>query len=71
MLTRWDEIYDVDDLNKFDRYSNSVINNMIGDSNISDIVMLMTLWWWLISDVGGRIIMLATFFVMFGICSMY
>ena len=71
MLTRWDEIYDVDDLNKFDRYSNSVINNMIGDSNISDIVMLMTLWWWLISDVGGRIIMLATFFVIFRICSMY
>jgi len=27
-------------------------------------VMLVTLWWWLISDVGGRIIMLATFFVM-------
>ena len=31
---------------------------------VGDIVMLMTLWWWLISDVGGRIIMLATFFVM-------
>ena len=26
--------------------------------------MLVTLWWWLIWDVGGRIIMLATFFVM-------
>ena len=26
--------------------------------------MLVTLRWWLISDVGGRIIMLATFFVM-------
>ena len=35
-----------------------------GDSDVGDIVMLVTLWWWLISDVGGRIIMLATFFVM-------
>ena len=36
-----------------------------GDSDVGDIVVLMTLWWWLISAVGGRIIMLATFF---GIC---
>ena len=33
----------------------------IGDSDIGDIVMLVTLWWWLISDVGGRIIMLVIF----------
>ena len=33
--------------------------------------MLVTLWWWLILDVGGRIIMLATFFVIFVIFSMY
>ena len=31
------------------------------DSDVGDIVMLVTLWWWLISDVGGRIIMLAIF----------
>ena len=43
----------------------------IGDSDVGDIVMLVTLWWWLISDVGGRIIMLATFFVMSMIFSMY
>ena len=34
-----------------------------GHSDVGDIVMLVTLWWWLISDLGGRIIMLATFFV--------
>ena len=28
-----------------------------GDSDVGDIVMLVTLWWWLIWDVGGRIIM--------------
>ena len=42
-----------------------------GDSDVGDMVMLVTLWWWLISDVGGRIIMLATFFVMLVIFSMY
>ena len=25
-----------------------------GDSNVGDIVMLVTLWWWLISDVGWQ-----------------
>ena len=34
-------------------------------------VMLVTLWWRLISDVGGRIIMLATFFVMLVIFWIY
>ena len=33
--------------------------------------MLLSLWWWPISDVGDRIIMLATFFVMLVIFSMY
>ena len=33
------------------------------DSDVGDIVMLVTLWWWLIWDVGGRIIMLPTFYV--------
>ena len=33
--------------------------------------MLVTLWWWLISDVGGRFIMLATFFVILVIFPMY
>ena len=31
-----------------------------GDSDVVDIVKLVTLWWWLISDVGARIIKLAT-----------
>ena len=35
-----------------------------GDSDVDDIVTLVALWWWLISDVGGRIIILATFFYM-------
>ena len=35
------------------------------NSDVGDIVMLVTLWWRLIWDVGRRIIMLATFFVMF------
>ena len=35
-----------------------------GDSDVGDIVMLVTLWWWLIWDVGGGIIMLEIFFVM-------
>ena len=42
-----------------------------GDSDVGDIVMLVTFWWWLILDVSGRIIMLATFFVMLVILSMY
>ena len=36
-------------------------HHRLGDSDVGDIVILVTLWWWLISDVGGRIIMLATF----------
>ena len=44
----------------------------IGDSDVGDIVMLATsLCWWLISDVGGKIIMLATFFVMLVTFSVY
>ena len=35
----------------------------VGESDIGDIDMLVTLWWWLIWNVGGRIIILATFFV--------
>ena len=35
------------------------------ESDVVDIIMLVTLWWWLISEFGGRIIMLATFFVDF------
>jgi len=31
-----------------------------GDKDVGDIVMLVTLWWWLILDLGGRIIILAT-----------
>ena len=42
-----------------------------GDSDVGDIVMLVTLWWWPIWNVGGRIIMLATFFVMLVIFPMY
>ena len=42
-----------------------------GDSDVGDIVMLVTLWWWLIWDVGDRIIILVTFFVMLVIFSMY
>ena len=33
--------------------------------------MLVTLWWWLISNVDGNIIMLTTFFVMLVVFSMY
>ena len=43
----------------------------LGDSDVGDIVMLMTLWCWPIWDVGDRIIMLVTFFVMLVILSMY
>ena len=42
-----------------------------GDSDVGDIVMLVNLWWWLISDVGVRILMLTTFVVMLVIFSMY
>ena len=42
----------------------SELQVVFGDSDIGDIVMLVTLWWWLIRDVGGRIIMLATFFLL-------
>ena len=42
-----------------------------GDSDVGDIVMLVTLLRWLISDVDGKIIMLVTFFVMLVIFSMY
>ena len=42
--------------------------NKMSDSAVGDVIMLMTLWWLLISDVDGRIIMLATFFVMLMIC---
>ena len=52
-------------------YGNSSSRNSTGDSDVGDIVMLVTLWWWLIWDVGGRIIMLATFCVMLVIFSMY
>ena len=38
---------------------------------IGDIVVLVTLLWWLIWNVGGRIIMLVTFFVMLVNFSMY
>ena len=38
------------------------VSLFIGDSDVDDIVMLVTLLWWLISDVGDRIIMLAIFF---------
>ena len=42
------------------------------ESDVGDIVILVTsFWWWLIWDVGGRIIMLATFFVIKVIFSMY
>ena len=34
----------------------------VTDRVVGDIVMLVTLWWWLISDVGCKIIMFAIFF---------
>ena len=34
-----------------------------------DRVMLVTLWWWEIYEIGDRIIMMATFFIMLGIFS--
>ena len=33
----------------------STLTGLDGDRDVDDIVMLVTLWWWLISDVGGRI----------------
>ena len=42
-----------------------------GYSDVGDIVMLVTLWWWPIRDVGDRIIMLVIFFVMLVIFPMY
>ena len=48
-----------------------IVHLNFGDSDVSDIVMLVTLWWWLIWDVGCRNIILATFFVMLVIFSMY
>ena len=35
---------------------------MQGDSDVGDIVMLVALWWWPVWDVGGRVIVLVTFF---------
>ena len=54
-----------------DSRNNLTSASLNGDSYVGDIVMLVTLWWWLIWDVGDRIIMLATFFVMLVIFSMY
>ena len=47
--------------NSYDLY---VVDGAIrkGDSDVGDIIMLVTLWRWPIWDIGGRIIMLATFF---------
>ena len=51
---------------------NVILNTKkMGDSDVGDIVILVTLWWCLISDVGGRIIILVTVFVMSVIFSMY
>ena len=50
---------------------NREFREILGDSDVGDFVMLVTLWWWLIWDVGGRIIMLATFFIMSVIFPMY
>ena len=35
----------------------TLTRSQVGDSSVGDIVMFVTLWWWLIWDVGGRIIM--------------
>ena len=49
------------------------LNNTVifGDSDVVDITMLGTSGLWLIRDVGGRMIMLATFFVILVIFSIY
>ena len=44
------------------------ISSLSDDSDVGDIVILVTLWWRLISDVGGWIIMLATFYGVFSQC---
>ena len=44
---------------------------LVAEVKESVTVMFVTLWWWQISEVGGRIIMLATFFVILEIFSMY
>ena len=42
-------------------FLSSLFTSYMGDSDVGDNVMLVILRWWLIWDVGGRIIMLATF----------
>ena len=42
-----------------------------GDRDVGDVVILVTFWRWLIWDVEGRIIMLATFFIMLVIFARY
>ena len=51
--------------------TNSGVYNINGNSDVGDIVMLVTLLWWLIWDIDGRIIVSVTFFVMLVIFSMY
>ena len=55
-LSRLWQFYNVDDAIILDD-----VLNLKGDSDVGDIAMLMTLWWWLTWNVGDRIIMLATF----------
>ena len=43
----------------------------VSNRDVGEIVMLVILWWWLIWNVGDRIIKLATFFVILVIFSMY
>ena len=45
----------------YPNFRSGFINDLGGDSDVGDIVMLVTLWLWLIWDVGGRIIMLVIF----------
>ena len=52
-------------------FKTKLYQDIIGDSDVGDNVMLVTLWWWLIWDVGGWIIMLVTFCVMLVIFWMY
>ena len=42
-------------------YDNDIFNVFIGDSDVDDIVMMVTLWRWTIWDAGDRINMLAIF----------
>ena len=56
-------------MNKIECSCSYLVSDLFGDSDVGDIVMLATLW--LIWDVGGRITMLATFFFMLVIFSMY